>query len=176
MPPRVAGIFSGGHARARNPSISKEKEEAKADTVLTDDNQDNDDFGRLLAESLNKEKDSKGPKYIYSAAEKAKERKQFLDQLKTKRIEREVAKIEETQGPLLRFDSTSITGEVTLLEPQMDRISPEEKSDGDPEFDFEAMRMRYMERRDRKDILKLCATPNQLRLIVNWVELSKNES
>lgn len=161
MPPRVAGIFGGGSARVKKPNVDK--------PVPVDEIESGGRFEDLVSEMVTSDEQGSGPKrarYIYAAAEKAGERRALMETLKANRLERELARIERDSEPVLSASPVeSVDGKRS--------VKGSESHDSTLCDDFEAMKERYFARVEKKDILKLSASPEQLEMIVHWAELSQ---
>ena len=170
MPPRVAGIFGGGASRAKKPSdIGGGRDEPAQPGPEAD-------FGGLVAGMLESDKDQeKKAKYVYAAAEKASERRSLMETLKAKRLEREISRLEATQGPVLKFNTAAPTQHPVEKEEGIEifRAEMNQEVKAAADVDFEGMRKRYFERAEKKDILKLAASPEQIYMIVHWAELQQ---
>lgn len=166
MPPKVASIFGGGSSRPAKPVVARP-------VVTIELSKDEGDFEKILSEQRAKADTSK-PKFIYAAAEKAKERRALDEALKEKRYEREIEKLEREHGPLLRFDSKA-PGQETVQEKEPSFPVSEKEAEVKIEdiSGLDEMRERYLKRVEVKDILKLNVSESQMNLIVNWVALSK---
>lgn len=160
MPPRVAGIFGGGSTRVKNPNVDK--------PIPVDEIESSGRFEDLVSEMVASDEQKLGPKrarYIYAAAEKAGERRVLMETLKANRLERELARIERDGEPVISTSpAESIEGKRS--------VKSSESQDSAVSYDFEAMKERYFARAEKKDILKLSASPEQLDMIVHWAELS----
>lgn len=169
MPPKVASLFGGGSSRPSKPVASRPAINIELST-------EKGDFEKILSEQREKADPSK-PKFIYAAAEKAKERRALDDALKARRYEREIQKLEREHGPLLRFDSANPDiGTADLRENDVVKQSKsgeEGRDEKSLQSQFEEMKERYLKRLQKTDILRLDVTSEQMELIVNWVELSK---
>jgi hypothetical protein len=164
MPAKVAGIFAGSQSRPKPPTLSKPALPSASDDTV---------FESLLRSRIDVADDIPRPKYILAAAEKAAERKALADVLKAKRIERELERLERKEGPFIRFDTVTNVG--TFVEETDVVTKSHERVEKMVEevLDIEGMRERYFERLAAKDILKPKLTEAQMKLIVNWVELSR---
>ena len=168
MPPRVAGIFGGGASRAKKPS---DIDAGRAEPAQPGPEAD---FGDLVAGMLESGKgQEKRAKYVYAAAEKAGERRSLMETLKAKRLEREISRLEATQGPVLKFNTVAPSQNPVEKEEEIEILRNEKIHDKEAaDLDLEAMRKRYFERAEKKDILKLAASPEQMYMIVHWAELA----
>jgi hypothetical protein len=173
MGPKVAGIFEGAQSRASAPVFSGSRPPPPGIERPGDHS-----FEPILSR-IKVNDEPQRPKYILAAMEKAGERRALSDVLKARRIEREVAKLEQRDGPFIHFDTTTNTGDFNADHSiEAGTAAPEIGGGAHIEFDFEGMRRRYLERLDATEILKLRASPAELKLIVNWVDLvgSKGEA
>jgi hypothetical protein len=117
--------------------------------------------GIVVIESSTESNDGK---LIGAAVVRAEERKRMADELKSKRIQRELAELESAATPRVDFDSLPMiahSGDVCVRR--------------DEGVDFDGMRQRYLRRREKKDVLRLGINESEKQLIVNWAELSKAE-
>jgi hypothetical protein len=159
---KVAGIFAA-RSRATAPTTAEPQPQEAHE-------REDSTFESLLRVKL--DADTPRPRFILAAAEKAAERKALAEALKAKRIEREIARLERANGPYIRFDTTTDTGTLEGADSQTTADSDVPAAPPADKIDLAAMRRRYLERLESKDILKLRATPAQLELIVNWVGLA----
>lgn len=179
---KVAGIFKAGGNRAKKLEIKRNSEATEdvninLDSALTENEKQ---YEEILSSRV-KIEDKKKPKYIFAALEKADERKAFADEMKNLSLEREIKKLEEENGPYIRFytnrDEEPVevpdeeilfnekleTGEIEIIQPK--------------QIDFEGMKQRYMKRLEENDILKLKANAKKIKLILNYgqIAFSKDE-
>ena len=182
MKSKVAGIFKAGGNRAKKLEIKRNSEATEdvninLDSALTENEKQ---YEEILSSRV-KIEDKKKPKYIFAALEKADERKAFADEMKNLSLEREIKKLEEENGPYIRFytnrDEEPVevpdeeilfnekleTGEIEIIQPK--------------QIDFEGMKQRYMKRLEENDILKLKANAKKIKLILNYgqIAFSKDE-
>ena len=185
MPPKVASIFGGKVNRAKTAEAVYS---AKKDEVIDLDSieKSDDNYQQLLSAKI-KVEDPKKPKYIFAALEKADERRAFADEMKNLNLEREIKKLEEKDGPYIRFytDGTQDPKEITeeefkMVENEEQKENQNEELDQQKllqkkieEVDIEGMRQRYMERLNEKDILKLQIKPKRMKLILHYHEIAK---
>ena len=180
MPPKVAGIFGSGGSRAKKPEIKKTSEASDIINIDSELTENEKQYEKILSSRV-KVEDKTKPKYILAALEKADERKAFAEEMKTLNLEREIKKLEEKNGPFMRyftdrdeepeevsneeilFNEKIETGEIEKVEPQ--------------QIDFEGMKKRYMERLEANDILKLKVSSKKLKIIYNFGQMvnSKEE-
>lgn len=180
MPPKVASIFGGG-SRAKKLEIKKvsetNEEMINLDSELT---QSEKQYEEILSSRI-KIEDKKKPKYIFAALEKADERKAFADEMKNLNLEREIKKLEEKNGPFIRFFTDRDEEPVEVPEEEIlynEKLETGEIEKIEPEqIDFEGMKRRYMERLETRDILKLKASSKKLKIIYNFGQMmnSKDE-
>ena len=98
-----------------------------------------------------------------------------METLKAKRLEREISRLEATQGPVLKFNTAAPTQHPVEKEEGIEifRAEMNQEVKAAADVDFEGMRKRYFERAEKKDILKLAASPEQIYMIVHWAELQQ---
>jgi hypothetical protein len=168
---KVAGLFA---ARSRPPAPSTARPPPAPPPAQVPPAADTA-FESLLRVRL--DSDAPRPRFILAAAERAAERRALAEALRAKRIEREIARLERTHGPYIRFDTgagaDAVAAEAEPAEPPAvpeSAAPPAGPADG---IDLAGMRRRYFERLESADILRLRATPAQLALIVNWVALAR---
>lgn len=177
MKSKVAGIFGGSGSRAKKLEIKRtsdknEENSIDLDSKLTDNEKQ---YEEILASRI-KIQDKKKPKYIFAALEKADERKAFADEMKNLNIEREIKKLEEQNGPFIRFftdrdaEPVEVPDEEVLFNEKLEtgeieKIKPKE-------IDFEGMKERYMKRLEESDILKLKANSHKINLILNYGKIA----
>lgn len=165
MPPKVASIFGGGTSRPAKPAIARP-------VVNIELSKEKSEFEKILSEQRAKADTSK-PRFIYAAAEKAKERRALDEALKAKRYEREIERLEREHGPLIRFDSMNPEGgELEFTESSSFPVSERKEDKIEKISGLNEMRERYLQRVEVTDILKLDVSEEQMKLIVNWVPLS----
>jgi hypothetical protein len=158
---RRAGIFSSARTRPQLPGLTgSPKTTPLADIILSHTNT------ALPRSDLDLEVGSgqKGGKLIAAAFERAEERKSMAEELKSKRIQREIAEL-ESQNSIVKRESLPMRDEMDSK--RCDKY-------GEEEYDFEAMRQRYLQRREATDLLKLSCTSTQLKMIIHWVDLCKD--
>ncbi|OHT08665.1 hypothetical protein TRFO_22751 [Tritrichomonas foetus] len=174
MPPKIAGIFGGGGNRAKAPDLKKISD-TNNETIDIENSLGDRQFDELLSSRV-KIEDPKKPKYIFAALEKADERKAMADEMKNLSLEREIKKLEEKNGPFIRYytDGQHEPTEVPKEEAEiLEKIQAGEIEKKEPEqIDFEGMRQRYMERLENKDILKLKLNQKRMNLILHYAEIA----
>lgn len=177
MPPKVAGIFGGAGSRAKKPEIKRISETSEDNSINLDSElADSEKQYEEILSSRVKIEDKKKPKYIFAALEKADERKAFADEMKNLSLEREIKKLEEKNGPFIRFytdrdeDPAEVPDEEILFNEkietgEIEKVEPQQ-------IDFEGMKKRYLERLEENDILKLKASSKKLKMILNYGQIA----
>ncbi|KAH0794793.1 hypothetical protein GPJ56_001340 [Histomonas meleagridis] len=178
MKPKVAAIFGGSSKRAPPSSALKRNTEMEVKVELEEN--ENREFEKLLSSNITVEEKEK-PKYIFAALEKADERRAVADTLRNLRNERELEKLEKEQGNFLRFytngneaDNPTESEIQNISTEQLDsKIMSEEQIQA---IDFDAMKERYLERLNEKDILKLIISQKKMNMIVNFAQMIKEQN
>lgn len=175
MPPKVSSLFSTGKTKPNDYTRKQVQVDERVDDF--DCNVSNEYEKQL--KSIIKVEETKRPKYILAALEKADERKAIADMIKNIRNEKEIKKLEKEQGKFLKF-YTNVDGKDVVFDEDVhiddNEIDDDTKDDEIKEIDFEGMKERYLKRMEEKDILKLNIEQKKLDLIVNFANLIKENN
>lgn len=193
LSPKASSLFvlkkSNNNNRTGVDSTNKDEKKVRQETPISDRQtritDDTTEFDGIINESGNHTSGKqKSIKIIENLIEKSKENKEFGEQLKNAKIERELREFEERNGRLLRFntiDQTKISEnpEIEEIEENFERSITKEKDKVQKVYltdeEFERYKENYYKRLETTDILNEKLTNRLKAEIYMWIEINSND-